>query len=232
MGQSSWSAAAMKAAYGIRRKIKRTPFIQELMQGTLRYHAFRYYLEQDEIYLDGFRRAIGVVAGRIPDESDREFFRYLEQGAIDSERSLHHFYLGENPDMDAVTQSEVCRRYCDRLLHYATSSPVHVAMASLLPCFLVYNEVGKYMVSHSNHQSNKYIEWINTYSGEQCTVDADRYQALCDRMASSVSGWQRWRMTRAFICAARMDLKFWEDAYAHGESHHTHGEGHSHAEKH
>lgn len=192
-----------------------TPFVVELMNGTLRYHKFRHYLEQDEIYLGQFRKALGILADRVEDPKVKEILLYLENSTLESEKDLHRFYLGDAPDMEHVIQSQSCKDYSAHLLRHAGKSPLHISLSALLPCFLMYNEVGKYIFEHSNYQSNKYIEWINTYSSEGFTEDVAKYMDVCDLVAERQNCWERMKMRKIFRSSARLDLLFWEDAYDH-----------------
>src|SRR5579863_9949443 len=73
----------------LRRAIHDLPFNRELAAGTLGRERFRFYIEQDAVYLDGFARTLTLAAARAPDTTLLEHFANAALVAIVVERALH-----------------------------------------------------------------------------------------------------------------------------------------------
>lgn len=209
--QSAWRANA--ALY---ETIRTMPFNAELAAGTLTVGRFRHYILQDAHYLVGFGRALALAAAKAPDPDGIVLFARAAEEAVVVERALHEGFFrafGIAPETFAGTPlSPACDHYLSYLLATAHAEPYEVLVAALLPCFWIYREVGRDILTRAR-PDNPYRAWIDTYGGEAFSAAVDRVIAATDAAAAGVAPGLLARMHRAFTHAARLEWMFWDGAY-------------------
>lgn len=213
-----WSEEAWLAAENTYSEIMRLPFIRELADGSLSKDRFTYYLQQDALYLKEYGRILSVIAGRMPDSDARKLFMRLAEENLEAERQLHDMLMQDGPAA-AVEASPACRLCCSRLNGIAAESPVETALASILPCFVVYEKAGRHIYEacisgDGEGLDNPYRNWIDTYSGDGFSRSTEMLADLCDSLAETCPAGRRMEMTEAFVSGVKMELLFWQSAYA------------------
>lgn len=208
-----WSAEVWEKTLPIYQSILEMPFILELQDGTLSNDRFRFYLEQDSVYLSHFGRALSLIGARAADDGDALAFMQFAAGAIVVENALHETYFREWKIVPTSKAAPVCHHYVHFLKSTAALDPVETGMAALLPCFLIYRETGKHIYAHQTAGDNPYKKWIDTYAGDEFDQLVVRAIDICDRAAERCTPAQREKMTEAYEIACRMEHAFWEAAY-------------------
>ena len=204
-----WSEEAWDAAADIFERIKRHPFIQQLAAGTLSESRFRHYISQDRLYLEDYTRVLAHIASRLPEMDDVSTFLSFASDGVAVEKSLHEMF---SPDMKAV-KTDACEFYTS-YLRARSQYDVAVEAAAVLPCFWIYLEVGKYILSIAELSGNPYKAWIETYSDATFELNTAKAVEICDRLASGTTQRIREKMTQTFMDCARMEWLFWDSAYS------------------
>lgn len=208
-----WSESAWKEIEKIYTGIIEMPFNTELMSGDLSEDRFRFYIQQDGVYLGAFSRALSLIAARCFNHPyTLDFIRFAE-GAVVVERSLHEGYFKQFAVEGDTEASPTCQNYAQFLLTKAGLDQVEVAIAAVLPCFWIYKKVGDHIYANQYSQNNPYQEWINTYAGEEFGLLVEKAINICDDVASRCSASQQEQMTKAFIMASKLEWMFWDSAY-------------------
>jgi thiaminase/transcriptional activator TenA len=192
------------------------PFNQEFMQGRLSQETFQFYLKQDSLYLLDFARALALVGAKstVPDRVVQ--FLEFAQGAIAAERGLHEAFFAEYDIEVDVPKAPGCFTYTNFLLATAALQPYEEAIAALLPCFWIYQEVGRYISQHSIID-HPYQKWIDMYSGEDFAKAVESAIAITDEVAEATTPAMRERMESAFTMSSRLEWVFWDSAYQYEE---------------
>lgn len=192
------------------------PFNAELTQGTLEREKFRHYMIQDAHYLEGFARALALLSAKGHQSDHIVQFAESARVAIIVERSLHGEYFvdfGITPEEFASTEpTPVCEHYISYLLRLSSLEPFEVGVAGVLPCFWIYREVGKRILSIAN-KPNPYQRWIDTYSGEEFEKSVDAVIAVVDSLAAGSSKRSVQLMHKAFRRSTQLEWMFWDSAY-------------------
>ncbi len=200
----------------ILQKIFNLPFNQELLQGSLPLEKFIFYLQQDALYLADFSRALSLTAARLPhNHHSRQFLRFADE-AIQAERELHsqHLQRYHVPSFSSLDKSPACFMYTNYLLKTASTSAVEEAVASLLPCFWVYREVGNYMAQQTKkYENNPYKDWIALYSSEQFDASVNAAITITNELGDVVSAHIQETMLTAFEYSTQLEWLFWDSAY-------------------
>lgn len=214
---STFSAAAWERTASLQKAIADHPFNIALADGTLDRTRFTFYLVQDAAYLVGFSRALSVAATRAADPADSALLAESAHDALVVERSLHADYLsrfGVGEDQAGIEVSPTCEAYASYLQAVALRGPFAVQVASLLPCFWVYREVGVDIHRRTaGVADHPYRTWIDTYADPAFSATVDAVIALADRVATEAPEGTREEMHAAFARASEHEWLFWDSAW-------------------
>ncbi len=189
------------------------PFNQELAQGTLEREKFKFYVQQDSLYLADFGRTLALVGSRSRDPVRVLDFVKFAEGAIVVERALHEEYFKLfGITTPTLKQSPTCSAYTNFLLATAAHRSYEEGVAALLPCFWIYREVGHHIYQNAA-ANNPYQRWIDTYAGEEFGLLVDKAIDITDEAARQASVAAKGLMTDAFVTSTRLEWMFWDSAY-------------------
>lgn len=162
-----WSEKAWSSIGPIYGEITKLSFIKELMDGTLPQDKFAYYIQQDSLYLAEYGKVLAAIAAKLQDKDHIASFIYFSGDTMAVENELHKIYVEEvSANVEA---SPTCLLYTSYLTSLIQNAPIEVICAGVLPCFWIYNEVGRYIIANQAEGENRYQDWINTYEGEEFT---------------------------------------------------------------
>ena len=197
-------------------KILAHPFNQSLSQGTLSKSAFQHYIIQDAHYLVAYGRALAVCAAKAFETQDVIQFAEAAKLAIVFEREMHDSFLGQfqisQAEFEHTPLTLACHHYTSFLTATAWSESYPVVLASLLPCFWIYAEVGRDIVAQSV-PNNPYQAWIDTYAGEEFHSAVREVVATIDRVAARCDEDTLAKMHTAYRRGAELEWLFWDSAY-------------------
>ncbi|WP_151815627.1 thiaminase II [Acinetobacter soli] len=197
-------------------QILNLPFNQELAAGTLAPEAFCHYVIQDAHYLLAYGRALAVAAAKAYDADDVMQFSEAAKIAIVVERSLHNDFMTafnvSKETFESTPLTLACHHYTSFLTATAWSASYPVVLAALLPCFWIYAEVGRAIVSQSV-PNNPYQAWIDTYAGEEFHTAVRNVIATVDKVAARCDTDTLEKMHAAYTMGAKLEWLFWDSAY-------------------
>lgn len=190
------------------------PFNQQLASGVLAEEKFIDYLQQDSLYLADFSRALAITASRLELHSHVQQFLQFALDAINAERELHGNYLSlfSRGDASHEPQNLACFTYTNYLLKMACLAPVEEAVASLLPCFYIYHQVGMQMAKQAS-PDNPYYQWITPYSGDLFQTSVNKMISIVNTLAQTTSQPLQTKMIAAFKKSSQLEWIFWSAAF-------------------
>lgn len=190
------------------------PFNLELAEGILPENKFIFYLQQDASYLKEYSYVLALTAMRLTDPHHAEQFRLFTAEALEAEKILHRDYLMqyEKCHSSKWEMMPVCFMYTHYLLSTASLASVEEAVASILPCFWVYREVGSKMLARSN-KDNPYHAWIAMYSGEAFDLSVQKAIDIMNNLADQATDETKEKMIEAFVKSTELEWMFWDAAY-------------------
>lgn len=208
-----WTDKSWNSIEPIYQKIIEMPFIKELQNGTLPLEKFQFYMGQDSYYLENFARSLALIGARAERiDHALDFIRFAE-GAIVVEKALHDSYFQEFGLANRENIEPTTHHYINFLKSTSALDQIEVAMAAVLPCFWIYQEVGDYIYKNQLNENNPYQKWIDTYAGEEFETLVMKAKEICDLVAENCTEFQQRKMTEAFIAASRLEFMFWDSAY-------------------
>lgn len=209
----SWTQEVWQASKPIYERIVRHPFITELAAGTLSSERFVRYIAQDEIYIKNYGEEMFMLADMLPQGQMQEMFREYAKGGMEAEGAMHALLIERFGIDTAVEPSVVTAGYMAHTRKHINSGSVALALAAMLPCMWIYNEVGLYIYNHRNPNPNPYAEWVATYASEDFTEGTRAVLEMCDRYAAEAIPQIRAQMSEAFLIAAEYEWAFWNWGY-------------------
>ena len=212
----SWSREVWKKSARIYDSILGLDFLNELSKGTLSNHAFARYIAQDEIYLKNYYKQMYMLADLMEDEQDRNLFLSFAQSGMEGEKALHDMLIEKYGIDTDVKPSMVTAGYNAHICEgIATGNPC-IALASVLPCMWIYNQVGLHILNHSKLEGNPYKEWILEYGQEEFTTGVNKVLKMIDVWAAKADKETREMMDHYYLKAALYEYAFWDYGY-HGD---------------
>lgn len=216
---ATFSSAAWERNLALYQATLALPFNQELAAGTLSSERFQHYIIQDAHYLVAYGRALAVAGAKADDADGLMQFTEAAKVAVVVERQMHGGFMqqfGVTAEQFATTPlTPACHHYTQFLLATAWAEPYPVVLASLLPCFWIYAEVGRDI--HARAASpNPYGAWIETYAGEEFHAAVRGVLATIDRVAAGVDARTLAAMHAAYAMSARLEWMFWDSAHRLG----------------
>ncbi|MEM1244158.1 MAG: TenA family protein [Pseudomonadota bacterium] len=189
------------------------PFIQALATGELEEKKFVYYLQQDKLFLQTFARVLALLAGRVQDMQIANLLLRNAQTTITEENKLSQNLLQHyQVTADKITVNPSCFNYGNFLLKQAVCAPTAEAMATVLPCFWVYQQVAKRLKTQVD-KNNPYRAWIELYASHDYAHTVEMIINCTNALAKDKPYVTVNAMEHAFFTAIKLEWYFWRAAY-------------------
>jgi thiaminase (transcriptional activator TenA) len=196
------------------------PFLGELTRGTLPLDRFRFFIEQDLLFLPAFARCMAMGAAKSGSEAELEFFTRQLDGIvrleIPSNRRLldQVIGLGAEDRGGSLGMAPANVAYTSFLLATAAAGGPLEITAAILPCSWSYIEIAcglkDELVGHP-----VYSDWVGFYLQEEEADLVMNMRETFDEMTRRevMSEDRRRRLAEIFTMSSRLEGMFWEMAY-------------------
>jgi thiaminase (transcriptional activator TenA) len=196
------------------------PFLGELARGTLPLEAFRFFIEQDLLFLPAFARCMAMGAAKSASEEELEFFTTQLGGIIrleiPSNRRLldQVISLGAQDRGGSLAMAPANVAYTSFLLATAAAGGPLEITAAILPCSWSYIEIARglkdELVEHP-----VYSDWVGFYlQQEEADLVLNMRETFDDMTREgAVSDARRRQLAEIFMTSSRLEGMFWEMAY-------------------
>jgi thiaminase (transcriptional activator TenA) len=197
------------------------PFITELAAGTLPIDKFRFFLEQDNLYLLDYARCLAMGAAKSRNEVELRYFITDLNQVVDLEIPSNRDLLDRVTQMGAVDRGGASGMAPANVAYtsYMRSLALHGGpleiMASLLPCAWSYVEIATALADQVDRAHPVYADWVGYFSLPENVEMVAAMRGDFDRLVEEeASGGARWEeIDRIFATASRLEHQFWEMAY-------------------
>ncbi len=206
-GAAAWSAAVSH------------PMVAEIGAGALPHETFRYYFQQNVLYLEDYARAIALIIGHAPGRDEITVLtRFLSQ-VVDTELPANYAFLarlgGGAGDRGAVSMAPTTYAYTRHLLDAAGRHDLATGLAAVLPCQWSYGEIAAGLTA-APPADPVYADWIALFAGDGYDELVQASTALLDRHADPGDEVRMTTLAAAFDRSTRYELAFWDMAYTRG----------------
>ncbi len=193
------------------------PFLRELAAGTLPEEKFRFYIEQNLMYLPEYSRAIAVGAAMSRDEGQLQGFAASLSNIVAVEIPENEARLAEVIELGAADHGGSLEMSPANLAYtsYLTSAafrggPLDV-ITVLMPCAWSYGEIACGLdLSGNDHPV--YCKWVSFFAGDEYSQIVERMKGQMEEYAR-ISPASEDHLVELFKNGARLELGFWEMAY-------------------
>ena len=196
------------------------PFLGELARGTLPLDRFRFFIEQDLLFLPAFARCMAMGAAKSASDADLELFTRQLDGIIrleiPSNRRLldQVISLGAEDRGGARGMAPANVAYTSFLLATAAAGgPLEITTA-ILPCSWSYIEIAADLKDQiADHPV--YSDWVAFYLQDEEAELVRSMRETFDEMTrdGAVSDEKREQLAGIFMMSSRLEGRFWEMAY-------------------
>ena len=203
-----------KAAAIWRRELEH-PFVRGLGDGTLPVDRFRFYLEQDYLFLIEYCRVFALASAKARELPTMNLFAGLLGDTLTVEMQLHRDYCKRLGIAQSVLESArpapITHAYTRHLLTTAYAGTLTEIVAAVLPCQLGYAEIAAALAHEGGGGGNSfYAEWIASYTSREFTAGARRLVELLDSLAVGLPARETDHLEDLFLTSSRYEYLFWE----------------------
>jgi thiaminase (transcriptional activator TenA) len=193
------------------------PVVVGIGSGETPLENFIYFLRQDYQYLIAFSRVFAYAGAKAADLETIASFAKLMQGTLEVEMALHRNFSAKFDltarDLEVTEPSPTTLSYSSFLLSIAQSGTVADILASILPCFWGYLQIGERLAEASTPEVQPlYAEWIETYTAQEYVELCAWLRSLFDRLTVGARPDDLERYRRIFLTGSRYEYLFWEAA--------------------
>lgn len=195
------------------------PFIKEMATGELPIGKFRFYIDQNLLYLPDYARTLAIGIQVSQSAAELKWFTDAVDNIVsveipeNIELQSRISQLGGEPHHAAAVMAPATLAYTSYLLATAARSDALGILSLILPCAWSYQEIALAHVQDSAHHP-VYAEWLRFFSTEEYKSVVDQLCKSVDDLAEASSPSQLLSANEVFRAGLRLELAFWDMAYA------------------
>ena len=191
-------------------------FVNQVGEGTLPIESFRYYLEQDYVFLVHFSRAWALAAYKSSNIADMKWATGILYSTLHTEMNLHiqfseRFGVTQS-ELESARESQENLAYTRYVLDKGHSGDILDLYIALMPCVVGYAEIGlRLSLDYASVlPDNPYREWIEMYASEEYQFLAIQSISNLERISLERGGNSRINeLTETYREATLLEEGFW-----------------------
>ena len=191
-------------------------FVNQVGEGTLPIESFRYYLEQDYVFLVHFSRAWALAVYKSSSIADMKWATDILYSTLHTEMNLHiqfseRFGVTQS-ELESARESQENLAYTRYVLDKGHSGDILDLYVALMPCVVGYAEIGlRLSLDYASVlPDNPYREWIEMYSSEEYQLLAIKSISNLERISVERGGNSRiYELTETYREATLLEESFW-----------------------
>ena len=196
------------------------PFLRELSRGVLPLEKFRFFIEQDLLYLPDFARCIAMGAAKSRTETELRYFTAQLQGTLGMEIPNQRRVLGRLLELGAEDRAGALGMAPANVAYTsymkavaALEGPLEI-VAAVLPCAWSYVEIAERLAGE-RAEHPVYSDWVGFYLTDEVSSLVRTMREDFDSMAreAGLAPTRRRRLAEIFAMSSRLEGAFWEMAY-------------------
>ena len=197
-------------------------FVHALGRGTLAPPAFRYYLEQDYLFLIHFARAYALAVFKADTLEDMRAAAETMRIILDVEMKLHVKYCAgwglSESEMAALPEDKANMAYTRFVIERGLAGDALDLHTALAPCVVGYGVIGVALEADAEtlRAGNPYSEWIAMYAGAEYQGIVRAAIERLDRLWARRGNEARYALLlETFRAACRLESGFWQMGLDH-----------------
>ncbi|MBU6279468.1 MAG: thiaminase II [Actinomycetales bacterium] len=197
----------------------KSPFMQEMIAGTLDQQRLVYWVKVDYPYLINFSRILALGVLRAPDfDSMRTVQRYLNY-IVDEEMESHGRFAASvgitQAELEAQRMGPTKHSYAQHEFASASKGELAEILTAITPCLVGWQILSKRILKdHQISDDNPYAWWFRTY-GSDAGLDGHvvALLELLDRLVEGCSPARRENLERIFLTSEYFETVAWKAYY-------------------
>jgi thiaminase/transcriptional activator TenA len=192
-------------------------FVAEMADASLPPEKFRYYIEQNLLYLPEYAKVLGLGAARSNTSPELERFAHSLHQIVDVELGTNRrlrdsvLALGADDMGGSREPSPTCLAYTSYLVATAATGSAIDIMAAILPCAWSYHEIAAQYLDPEPHPV--YAGWLGFFASDDYASYLRGLLDELDDLASDVDESELPRLSGHFLTGVRFERAFWEMGY-------------------
>lgn len=205
--KDSWVNHVWEANFPLYEKTKNLNFINGLIHGDLDQNEFQRYLEQDYLYLQAFTQLLEKIRSKIDIPKYQGYFSDFITENMEQETTMQRKYL-KDTNLDRINKLPITNSFIEFLqeLHDVN---LPCALAGILPCFVIYQQLGIYIYNEHIKDLNPFVDWIHTYEGVEHAVSVHKIIEVCTYYSENKNPEILKQMDIYYSKACLLDHYFW-----------------------
>ncbi|MGA3297484.1 MAG: TenA family protein [Candidatus Bathyarchaeia archaeon] len=191
------------------------PFITELGQGKLSLAKFRYYIIQDNLFLEDATQARRLMAAKAPRRLRANLDRLLKsmnRFELFSRRQAVSKRLGITAStMRQAHRSPTTITYTSFLIRTAAIATVGESLAAMMACPWTYSELGEKYANSIAMKHPIFGPWLTIYQTPAMNSWLEELKNIIDKIPAQQR--IKRRMIHNFVTACKLECMFWDMAY-------------------
>ena len=197
------------------RDFLKRPFITELGQGKLSLAKFRYYIIQDNLFLEDATQARRLMAAKAPRRLRANLDRLLKsmnRFELFSRRQAVSKRLGITAStMRQAHRSPTTITYTSFLIRTAAIATVGESLAAMMACPWTYSELGEKYANSPAMKHPIFGPWLTIYQTPAMNSWLEELKNIIDKIPAEQR--IKRRMIHNFVTACKLECMFWDMAY-------------------
>jgi len=199
------------------RSFLKRSFLTELGLGKLPLANFRYYIIQDNLFLEDATEArrlmISKTQRRLRSNLD-QLLKSMNRFELFSRRQAVSKRLGITAStMRHAHRSPTTLTYTSFLIRTAATATVGESLAAMMACPWTYSELGEKFAKSPAMKHPIYGPWLTIYQVPAMNSWLEELKTIIDKVSISTSQHVKRRMIHHFITACKLECMFWDMAY-------------------
>ena len=220
MTPASMSDSLRADSAGIWDSLHAHPFLRKLSDGTLPLDRFRFFIEQDDFYLEEYARCLGMGAARSRNDVELAYFTNDLLAVIQAELPSNRALLAQVIEMGAEDRGGGAMpapanvAYTSYMQAVAARGGALEIMALLLPCAWSYVDIAVGL-GPAPTTNEVYAGWVSFFASREVVEMVTGMRGDFDRSCrdAALDQSRRAELSRIFATSCRLELGFWEMAY-------------------
>ena len=183
------------------------------MDGTLPLESFGKYIGQDIFYCEEYSISLKILSERFKDHSEdyEKTFDTFSNKCTALIPILQEEYIKKFNLKEEKKKSKICENYINFEREYSKNKSLEEGLASLLACFWVYDEIGRYMYANQIQGKNIYKIWMDDYANGP-SKSLEKYLKICNDIAEKNPNYDE-KMIQTYRMAVQFEYDFWDDCF-------------------
>ncbi|WP_108783999.1 TenA family protein [Wolbachia endosymbiont of Bemisia tabaci] len=203
---------AIRESSNLIEKIKGHPFNVELMNNTLDYEKFKFYLQQDFLYVVDCTRALLIIAAKFYDVEIMNKLICVAVGTF-ATRDYYREHFADCDLSDSRKKSKSCSAFTDFFMRAAYYNSVAEGLAASYPCFCIYQIIVRHIMKGKTTADNKYQKWIDFFSSDEANTMVDAVTNIMNSLYRKSNDNEQRNMLEFFCSGLQLEIEFWDEIY-------------------